>query len=150
MNAKYIITREKLGGNSEPIFQSQQTGAYMYYNPAYCSRVFFVDSAIVEEDDYKILMHLVEGEFNPKTLAYIEKPLAGDIVPSRQHTAEMRKLERQIQAQDPSFKLSYDINENIFVPTAKILEYKNEYIKIETETQGQHLLVLSEMYYPIS
>jgi hypothetical protein len=150
MNAKYIITREKLGGGSEPLFQSQQTGAFVYYNPAYCKRAFFVDSVIVEEDDYIILQHLVASNFNPKTTAYIEKPLAQNITPSKQYAIEMRDLERQIQEHDPTFKISEDINEVIFNPTAKILEYKNEYIKVETETKSQHLLVLSEMYYPVS
>jgi len=150
MNAKYIITKEKFGGGSEPLFQSQSTGAFVYYNPSYCKRVFFVDSAIVEEDDYIILQHLVASSFNPKTLAYIEKPLANNITPSGQHAAEMRDFERQIQEHEQSIKLPEDINEIRFIPTAKILEYKNEYIKIETETQGQHLMVLSELYYPVS
>jgi hypothetical protein len=149
MNAKYIITREKLGTN-EYLFQSQHTGAYVYYNPTYCKRAFFVDSAIVEKDDYVILQHLVASNFNPKTHAYIEKPLSEEITPSGQYALEVRNRERQILEHEPSNKLSDDINEVIFTPTAKILEYKNEYIKIETETKAPHLLVLSEMYYPVS
>ena len=148
MNAKYIITSQEFGGGSQPIFRSQQTGAYVYYNPAYCKRVFFVDSVIVEKDDYKILMQLDSSNFNPKVLAYIEKPLAQDIVPSGQYFAEMRELEKQMQQMDTTFKFADTTEFPVFVPTTKILEYKNEYIKIETETQGQHLLVLSEMYYP--
>ncbi len=151
MNAKYIISDKEFGGGSQPLFRSQQTGHYLYYNPSYCKRVFFVDSVIVEPDDYKILKKLDSSSFNPKTLAYIEKPLADNIVPSGQYAAEMKELEKQIQQEDPTFKLDdANIDAPLFVPIAKIVEYKNEYIKIETETQAQHLLVLSEMYYPVS
>jgi hypothetical protein len=149
MNAKYIITQQQLSGGSQPIFQSQQTGAFVYYNPSYCKRAFFVDSVIVEKDDYKILMHLDSGDFNPKVVAYIEKLLSENIVPSGQYLSEMKDLERQMQQIDSTFKLADNDINPAFVPMAKIVEYKNEYIKIETETQGQHLLVLSEMYYPI-
>ncbi|MCL2039205.1 MAG: YfhO family protein [Bacteroidetes bacterium] len=158
MNVKYIISDKELGG--QPLFQSQQTGHYIYYNPSYCSRAFFVDSVIVEPDDYKILMQLnskldktigyYTHNFNPKTLAYIEKPLSEDIVPSGQYALEMKELEMQLQKTDPTYKLADSVVVPDFVPKAKIVEYKNEYIKIETETKGQHLLVLSEMYYPVS
>ena len=152
LNAKYIITGQRLGGSIEPIFQSQQTGAFVYFNPSYCKRVFFVDSIRVA-DDFKILNNLNESNFNPKTLAYIEKPLGREIVPSGQYDAEMRDYARLIRQNNDSAVIadeSVDINKNVFVPTANIIEYKNEYIKIETETQEQHLLVLSEMYYPVS
>ena len=149
MNSKYIITSQRLGGGIEPFFQSQQTGAFVYYNPSYCKRAFFVDSVAVS-DDWTILNNMNQSNYNPKTLAYIEKPLAKEIVPSGQHNAETRELIKMIQQNDPSFTVDEDTNldEDIFAPTVTVVDFKNEYIKIETVSQGQHLLVVSEMYYP--
>ena len=152
MNAKYIISNQQLGG-AEPLFRSQQTGAFVYYNWHYCKRVFFVDSVVVA-DDITILNNMNESNFNPKTLAYIEKPLDKEIVPSGQYDAEMKKLNREIELQRMEKPITGDIaranqeEQNEFIPTAQVMDYKNEYIKIQTETKGQHLLVLSEIYVP--
>lgn len=150
MNAKYIITTQSLGESIAPLFQSQQTGAYVYYNPSYCKRVFFVDSVKIA-DDVTILNNLNESNFNPKTLAYIEKDLGTQIKPAGEYDAEMKKITEMMQKNDSTTNDTNNIknntNENDFVPTAKIVEYKNEYIKIKTETKEQHLMVLSEMYY---
>jgi hypothetical protein len=150
-NAKYIISTQQLGG-APPIFQSQQTGAFVYFNPSYCKRAFFVDTVKVAEP-ITILNNMNENNFNPKTVAFIEKPLEKSIVPSGEYEAEMKTLNKMLQQNQDSTSQNATVNENVtndddFVPKANITEYKNEYIKIETETEGQHLLVLSEMYYP--
>jgi hypothetical protein len=150
MNAKYIITRQQLQGGAQPFFQSKETGAYVYYNGAYCKRAFFVDSVKVA-DDYAILNDMNENKFNPKEVAYVEKELAQKVEPSGQYAAETRAMLKQMAMQNgDSISIPDSLNgENEFVPTAKITDYKNEYIGIETETKAPHLLVLSEMYYPL-
>ena len=49
MNAKYLISRNRLSDEIEPYFQSS-TGAFVYYNHSYCKRAFFVDSVAVADD----------------------------------------------------------------------------------------------------
>jgi hypothetical protein len=151
MNAKYIITPQELGGGAQPIFQSQQTGAFVYYNGNYCKRAFFVDSVQVAEP-ITILNNMNESNFNPKTLAFVEKPLEKEIVPSKQFEAENRLLNQIINAENGEEIATDEIETKLpadeFVPKANVIDYKNEYIKIETDTKAQHLLVLSEMYYP--
>ncbi len=143
LNAKYIITPQKMAEN--PIFQSRQTGAFVYYNPTYCKRAFFVDSVKVAEP-IEILNHLKESDFNPKSLAYVEKELAQKIEPAQSYAAELQSIYLQ-QNKDTSALAQ---TENMIdAPIANIVDYKNEYIKIETKSKAQHLLVLSEMYYPV-
>ena len=162
LNAKYIITPQELGGSISPIFQSRQTGAFIYYNNSYCKRAYFVDSVRVYTP-MEILQHLNAGDFNPKSLALLEKPLADKIEPSHSYLAELEaayqaNLEAQraegfIQDKD-SINNNSSINNNnsskTEAPTANIAEYKNEYVKIETTSNAQHLLVLSDIYYPVS
>ncbi|MGI6369442.1 MAG: YfhO family protein [Ignavibacteria bacterium] len=143
LNTKYIITPQQMGEN--PLFQSQHTGAFVYYNPTYCKRAFFVDSVKVAKP-LEIINHLKEGDFNPKSLAYVEKDLAEKIEPSRSYVAELQAMYLQQNQGDTNVAIQ-DIK--VEAPTANIVEYKNEYIKIETESKAQHLLVLSEMYYPV-
>jgi len=67
-----------------------------------------------------ILGNLKEGNFDPLELAYLEK-----------------QPHQNIQPRSENAKVS-------------IVEYKNEYIKLEAETDATNLLVLSEIYYPVS
>lgn len=156
LNAKYIIVPQQLNGGIQPLFQSRQTGAFVYYNNSYCKRAFFVDSVKVEKP-MNILNHLKDGDFNPKTLAYIEENLESEIQPSHAYEAEvelqyklMQQQALQADSANPASNDTAHFDLEINAPKANIVDYKNEYIKIETESKEQHLLVLSEMYYPVS
>ncbi|MFC2130950.1 YfhO family protein [Bacteroidota bacterium] len=117
MNVKYIISQEKLWEGVQPVYQSQQTGELVYYNSSMMLRVFFVDSAAVEEP-LKILYHLRDGDFHPSTTAYLEESIPVKIEPAQAGA------------------------------DAKVVEHKNEYIKIEAEASANNLLFISEIYYP--
>ncbi len=118
LNVKYIIANQQLGG-MPPIYQSPQTGAFVYLNPQHVQRAFFVDSfAIASQLD--ILNNLKEGNFEPRDFAYLEKQPTAQIEPR----SENAKVE--------------------------ITKYENEYIKLEAETDATNLLVLSEIFYPVS
>ncbi len=152
LNAKYIISPQQFGGGIQPIFQSRQTGAFVYYNSSYCKRAFFVDSVKVEKP-INILNHLKDGDFNPKSLAYLEEELQDKIYPSKCYDSELQqqyKLMQQNIKNDTSIVQATGTNDiEFYTPKLNITDYKNEYIKIQTESKEQHLLVLSEIYYPI-
>lgn len=78
LNVKYIIAGQKL--QAPIVFQSRQTGAYVYENPEMLPRVFFVDSVVIEKP-LEILKKMKEGNFSPKKVAYIEKELNTKIEP---------------------------------------------------------------------
>lgn len=118
LNVKYIITPQQLGILT-PIFQSQQTGAYVYYNPNYVPRAYFVDSVEVMKNT-EILNKIKDGAFDPRKIAYLEKAIPN-----------------QLDQLDTT-------------NSVKISKYENEYIKIETQNNANNLLVLSEIYYPVS
>ncbi len=118
MNVKYIITNRPLGENIEAIFQSQQTGQYVYYNPEMLERAFYVDSVIVADQPVDILYKMKNKEFNPAEVAYVEKSLP-------------------IKIDKPA--------ENDYV---RILQKENEYIRLEALSSGNNLMFISEIYYP--
>jgi len=76
LNVKYIVANQQMG--PQPIFQSKQTGWFVYENNTFMPRAFFVDSAIVLEP-MKILKNMKEGNFNPMQVAYTEKPINAKI-----------------------------------------------------------------------
>jgi hypothetical protein len=74
MNVKYIVAGGKMAEGMEPVFQSQETKSFVFENPGFLPRTFFVKSTQVAKQ-MDILMHLKNGDFNPVELAYIEKSL---------------------------------------------------------------------------
>ncbi len=79
LNVKYIISDQQL--QAPAVFQSQQTGAFVYQNPTMAERVFFVNSVAVEKP-LEILKLMKEGKFDIKQVAYLEKPLNTNIEPA--------------------------------------------------------------------
>lgn len=79
LNVKYIVSDQQL--QAPAIFQSQQTGAFVYQNPTMAERVFFVNSVKVEKP-IEILKLMKEGKFDFKDVAYLEKPLNTNIEPA--------------------------------------------------------------------
>ena len=78
----------------------------------------FFVNSAVVEKPINILHHLQKGDFNPLQIAYVEKALSEKI--------------DTIQSE----------------AKAKIIEKKNQYIKIEANATGNNLLFISEIYYP--
>lgn len=118
LNVKYLVFNQQIQG-VQPIYRGQRANAFVYYNPTYFERAFFVKTAVGEKP-LEILYHLKRGDFNPQDTMFIEKHLSVKIDPP-----------------DSTAK-------------AKIIEKKNEYLKIECTASGNNLLFLSEIYYPPS
>ncbi len=72
----------------------------------------------VKERPLQILYHLKNGDFDPTDTVFVEETIAENI--------------------SPPDSLS----------TVEILEKKDEYIKIRANASGNHILFLSEVYYP--
>lgn len=73
LNVKYVITPQQIGG-MQPIFQSQQTGAFVYFNAEYTPRAYFVDSIEVMKN-IDILNKIKDAAFDPRKVAFLEKEL---------------------------------------------------------------------------
>jgi len=73
LNVKYVITPQQIGG-MQPIFQSQQTGAFVYFNAGYTPRAYFVDSIEVMKN-IDILNKIKDAAFDPRKVAFLEKEL---------------------------------------------------------------------------
>jgi len=91
MNVKYIITNRPFGQQFRPIYQSQVSGDYVYPNPGYMPRAFFIKHAVIAKQ-IAILNHLKEGDFTPTDTAFIEKDLPSAIEPA-DSTAKAEVLE---------------------------------------------------------
>ncbi len=74
LNVKYILSREPLFPNIQPVFQSAQTGTLIYQNPSFMPRAFFVKHAVVDTKK-NILSHLKASDFFPADTAYVEEAL---------------------------------------------------------------------------
>lgn len=96
LNVKYIVTREKLNDYIQPVFQSAQTGAFVYLNDGMLPRAFFVDRA--EKDaQINILKKLKAGSFDPRRTAFVEKDLPSEIeTPAEDATAKVVKHENHL------------------------------------------------------
>ena len=70
LNVKYIISPQQMG--PQPVFQSRQTGWFVYENPSMFPRAFFVDSIRIAKP-MDILKNMKEGNFDPSIIAYLEK-----------------------------------------------------------------------------
>lgn len=81
LNVRFILSPQPL--QIEPLrlaFRSQQTGAYIYENPAVLPRAFFVDSLAVLPP-LEILQRLQRGDFDPQRVAFVEEPVPEPIEP---------------------------------------------------------------------
>jgi hypothetical protein len=103
------------------------------FQPVYTSRVSgdyvylnstglprtFFVKSVEKSKQIDILNHLKEGDFNPLETVYVEKDLSQVIEP-------------------------FDSTVSV-----KVLEHKNEYIKIDATASGNNFLFVSEVYYPV-
>ncbi len=73
LNVKYILSSREIFPNLQPAFVSAQR-AYVYRNPSFMPRAFFVNHAVVDSKA-SILNHLKNGDFFPGDTAYVEEKL---------------------------------------------------------------------------
>lgn len=78
----------------------------------------FFVDSVQVAEQMAILNHLKDGDFNPRQVAYIEQALPQAIQPAGAGA------------------------------TAKVTDFRNEYIGIEATATGNNLLFISEVYYP--
>lgn len=79
LNVKYLVFNQQIQG-LQPIYKAQRVSAFVYFNPTYFERAFFVKNAVIEKP-LEILYHLKRGDFNPMDTVFIEKPLKVAIEP---------------------------------------------------------------------
>ena len=92
MNVKYLITAEQQQG-LQLVMQSQQSGRFLYRNPTYLPRTFFVDSTAVAEP-IDILNKIKNRDFNPLSVAFLEENPETQIdKPTPQANAKVTKFE---------------------------------------------------------
>lgn len=124
LNVKYMSAPQQLFQGIQPVFQgTMQTeqGAMptlVYENPTVLPRAFFVDS-VKKEAPLSILHHLRDGDFNPRSLAYIEEDLPKAIEPA-----------------GPNAK-------------AILTGFENHKVTIKTDNPGHNFLHVSEVFLPI-
>lgn len=124
LNVKYMIAPQPLFQGVEPVYEAQidmqgigAVPTIVYKNDNVLPRAFFTGSAEVVTDKMAILQHLRKGDFDPKQKAFIEQPLPTAIQPPTEGA------------------------------TARVTDFRNEYIGIEATATGNNLLVISEIYY---
>lgn len=117
LNVKHILSDRPLMEGMQPVFQSREAQLLVYQNPDVLPRAFFVDSVQIASQ-IDILNHLKDGDFNPRSLAYVEQPLPQNIVPAGPEAS------------------------------ARVTDFRNEYIAFDVNATGTHLLFVSEIYYP--
>ncbi|MFN5113596.1 MAG: YfhO family protein [Ignavibacteria bacterium] len=124
LNVKYISAPQQMIQGVKPVFEGvMQTdqGAMptlVYENASVLPRAFFVDS-VKKDTPLSILHHLRDGDFNPKSHAFIEKDLATNIEPA-------------------------GINAK-----ATVTGFENHKITISTDNPGTNFLHVSEVYLPV-
>ena len=121
LNVKYIIDRRQIPG-MQAVFQSQQEQAFVYLNPSYLPRAWFVDSVAVDKG-LPILerMKYNPGQnenFNPREVVFVEEKLGTSIEPATEQAS------------------------------VKITDYRNQDITLEANATGKNFLLISEVYYP--
>lgn len=117
LNVKYILSDRPFMEGAQPVFQSRESQTLIYQNPSILPRAFFVDTVKVAKQ-IDILNHLKDGDFNARTLAYVEQSLPTTVTPAGSGAS------------------------------AKVTDFRNEYIGLDVNATGTNLLVVSEIYYP--
>lgn len=117
LNVKYILSDRPFMEGVQPVFQSRESQTLIYQNPGILPRAFFVDTVKVAKQ-IDILNHLKDGDFNARTLAYVEESLPTAVTPAGSGAS------------------------------AKVTDFRNEYIGLDVSATGTNLLVISEIYYP--
>lgn len=118
LNVKYLVSDRPLFPNIQPDFVSQETGQAVYVNRDVLPRAWFVDTVTTEPSGLKILEHLRDATFDPRTTAYVESPIGTAIQPSDSTV------------------------------TARRTRFEHQRIAFDVQASGTNFLVVSEVYYP--
>lgn len=119
MGGRYIIGQQALPG-TEPVYQDERTGMQVFENPDALPRAFFVDRVTVESDREALWERLGNPSTNLRAQAFREEPLDADL--------------DAISSDNP--------------PSVELQTFTPPEIEWSVETNGQHLLVVNEVYYP--
>ncbi|HYE96321.1 MAG TPA: YfhO family protein [Rubricoccaceae bacterium] len=120
MSGRYVVANGLVPGMT-PLYQDPQTGAVVQENPRALPRAFFVDSAVVVEDDEAARARLLDPRLDLRRVAVLsEPPPQGFTAPADTGAATQVRLER-------------------FTP---------DEIVWRVRTDRPRLLVASEVFYP--
>lgn len=125
LNAKYIVAPQPYFPNMEPVHQSNielETGMGMpaiVYKNPMVLPRAFFVKGTKVASKMDILHHLKNGDFNPLETAYVEE------------------------------KIPVNIDTNTLNAKANVTKFENHKIVIETENEGNNLLFVSEVHYPV-
>jgi hypothetical protein len=123
LNIKYIISRYQLQNPKLPMIYDK--GIYIYINPNYLPRAFWVPECMVIKDRQKILKRLNSDDFEPTQMVILEE------IPEelKINTAVTKTKDKDAQI-------------------VKIVTYKPNKVVISTNTTCDGFLFLSDTYYP--
>lgn len=119
LNVKYIVSDRPIFPNARPVFASQENGQIVYANQSAMPRAWFVDTVLAESSGMKVLEHLRDGTFNPRTTAYVESAPGTAGTFTRDSAASIRRT-----------------------------RFENQRITFDVSTRNKGFLVISEVYYP--
>lgn len=125
LNVKYMIAPQPLFQGLQPVFEGQmpmdtRVVPTLVYKNDAVLPRAFFVDSVKVAGGIDILNHIKNNDFSPKHLAFVEE-----------------SLPKAIDTTTPE-------------ATAKVVEQKNEYIKIEATANGNNLLYVSEVHYPVS
>ncbi len=116
LNVKYIVAKQQVF-STPPLYRAAN-GTMIYENYSTLPRAWFVDTLIVEADRRTTLHHLRDGDFNPRSVAFVESDLQ---VPPTTGATET---------------------------SARVTAKGNQHLSFAVKTNERRLLVVSEVYYP--
>ena len=125
LNAKYIVAPEPYFPGIEPVHQSNielENGMGMpsiVYKNPQVLPRAFFVKSTQVASKIDILHHLRDGDFNPRDIAFTEE------------------------------KIPVALDTNVADAKAEIAQFENHKIVINTENQGNNLLFVSEVHYPV-
>lgn len=137
-NIKYVISTSPIKSKEFKLFAAHIEGLEgnykklleeptikIYKNQRVIPRAFLVDNYKIFEKDEEMLSAMVNKDFKPDSMMFLkEKPLWGNEV--IESVAQKGKIRKEV----------------------KIVDNKNNRIKLIAETSGKTLLVLTDTYYP--
>lgn len=124
LNVKYISAPQQMIQGVKPVFEgTMQTDqgpmpTIVYENASVLPRAFFVDSTKMDTP-VSILHHLKDGDFNPRSIAFVEKELSTTIQPAGPNA------------------------------TASVVGFENHKVTIKTDNPGTNFLYVSEIFLPV-
>ncbi|MBI2954936.1 MAG: YfhO family protein [Chloroflexi bacterium] len=130
-NVRYIVTR---GGQAMPPEYTtvyQEDDVAVYENPHPLPRAFLVSAATFTQGERAVLSVINEGAFDPSRVVVLEESFDQSLLASN----------REVAGADPAAVTRRS-------GEARIVEYDNELVGIDTTSSDNAFLLLSDSYYP--